>query len=96
MSANVARQDALRNYLVFRIKAMEFLDILALYNCLRANSMRLEELAVARENAPAGLAPLLSFFEFRPPRYAADSLKTVAISWFGLFIDKSAMDAIEV
>ena len=43
-----ASQSALRNYLIFRIKAMEFLDILALFNCLRANTMRQEELTAMK------------------------------------------------
>lgn len=96
MSTNVARQNALRNYLIFRIKAMEFLDILALYNCLRANKANQAEIPAVRTQAPEGLVPLLSFLEFRPSQFTADSLKTVAVSWFALFIDKNAMDAIKV
>ncbi len=96
MSANVARQNALRSYLIFRIKAMEFLDILGLFNCLRANRMRQDELAAVKAQVPQGLVPLISFLAFRPPQYSADSLKTVAVSWFALFIDKNGMDAIKV
>lgn len=96
MSASVSRQNALRNYLIFRIKAMEFLDILALFNCLRANTMRQEDLAAVKGQVPSGLTPLISFLAFRPPQYAADSLKTIAVSWFALFIDRNAMDAIKV
>ena len=45
MTTNLARQSALRNYLVFRIKTMEFFDIVALFACLRENTMRQEEIA---------------------------------------------------
>src|SRR5258708_1930048 len=96
MTANVARQNALRNYIIFRIKAMEFLDILALFNCLRANTTRQEELVALKAQVPQGLVPLISFLAFRPSQYSADSLKTVAVSWFALFIDKNGMDAIKV
>jgi hypothetical protein len=90
------RQQALRKYIVFRIKAIEFLDILALFRSLRSISMSQEELTAVRTQVPPALAPLLSFFEFRPPRFAADSLRTVALSWFALFIDTNGMDAIKL
>jgi hypothetical protein len=96
MSTNIYRQKALRSYLIFRIKAMEFLDILALFNCLRANTLRQEELVALKAQVPQGLNPLISFLAFRPSQFAADSLKTVAVSWFALFIDRNAMDAIKV
>jgi hypothetical protein len=91
-----ARKNALRRYVVFRIKAIEFLDLLHLYNCLRANSMRQEELFVAKQQAALGLAPLLSLLTIRPPKFTADSLRTVVVSWFALFIDKNGMDAIKL
>lgn len=96
MPANLARQNALRDYIVFRIKAMEFLDILGLFNCLPANTTRQEELAAVKGQVPQGLVPLVSFLAFRPSQYSADSLKTVAVSWFALFIDKNGMDAIKL
>jgi hypothetical protein len=96
MPTNVARQNALRNYIIFRIKAMEFVDILGLFNCLRANTTRQEELAAVKDQVPQGLVPLISFLAFRPSQHSADSLKTVAVSWFALFIDKNGMDAIKV
>jgi hypothetical protein len=58
--------------------------------------MRQEELAAIKNQVPQGLVPLISFLAFRPPQYSADSLKTVAVSWFALFIDKNGMDAINV
>jgi len=91
-----SRQKALRKYIVFRIKAIEFLDILALFRSLRSISMSQEELTAVRAQVPPALTPLVSFFEFRPPRFAADSLRTVAVSWFALFIDTNGMDAIEL
>jgi hypothetical protein len=75
---------------------MEFLDILALFNCLRANTTQQEELVALKAQVPQGLVPLISFLAFRPSQYSADSLKTVAVSWFALFIDKNGMDAIKV
>jgi hypothetical protein len=96
MPANVARQNALRNYIIFRIKAMEFLDILGLFNCLRANTTPQAEMVALKDKVPQGLVPLISFLAFRPSQYSADSLKTVAVSWFALFIDKNGMDAIKV
>jgi hypothetical protein len=94
--ADAARQRALRNYVVFRVKAMEFLDILALYNCLRAIPMNQDELFAAKKAVPQGLVPLVGFLAFRPPKFSADSLKTVALSWFALFIDKNGMDVIDL
>ncbi len=95
-SAGAARQRALRKYAVFRVKAIEFLDILALYNCLRANLMGPAEMVAAKTTVPHGLAPLVGFLAFRPPKFTADSLRTVAVSWFALFIDKNGMDAIDL
>jgi len=96
--AEVARQRALRNYVVFRVKAIEFLDILALYSRLRAIPMNQEQLLAAKKTVPQGqgLDHLLGFLAFRPPKFSADSLKTVAVSWFALFIDKNGMDVIDL
>jgi len=49
-----------------------------------------------KDKVPQGLVMLTSFLAFRPPQYSADSLKTVAVSWLALFIDKNGMDAIKV
>jgi hypothetical protein len=94
--ADVARQRALQNYVVFRVKAIEFLDILALYSQLRATPMSQDQLFAAKKTVPQGLAPLVGFLAFRPPKFSADSLKTVALSWFALFIDKNGMDVIDL
>jgi hypothetical protein len=72
------------------------LDILALFNCLRVNTMRQEEIAAIKDKVPQGLTMLISFLAFRPPQYSADSLKTAAVSRFALFIDKNGMDAIKI
>lgn len=96
MSAQEARKNALRKYVVFRIKAIEFLDLLSLYNCLRANRMRREELLAASQQVAPGLTPLLSLLAYRPPQFVADSVKAVVVSWFVLFIDKNGMDAIKL
>jgi hypothetical protein len=96
MQPKASRQKALRSYIILRIKAMEFFDILALFNCLRANTTREEEMTAVKDQVPQGLVPLISFLAFRPSRFSADSLRTVAVSWFALFIDKNGMDAIKV
>jgi hypothetical protein len=96
VSAQEARRNALRKYVVFRIKAIEFLDLLSLYNCLRANKMCREELQAAGQQAAPGLTPLLSLLSYRPPQFLADSVKTVVVSWFALFIDKNGMNAIKL
>jgi len=67
------RESALRRYVVFRIKAMEFLDLNALRNSLKANQI-----------SPAP--------QIRPPQFMADSVRTVVLSWFALFVDKNGLD----
>jgi hypothetical protein len=67
------RKSALRRYVVFRIKAMEFLDLNALRNSLKANQI-----------SPAP--------QIRPPQFMADSVRTVVLSWFALFVDKNGLD----
>jgi hypothetical protein len=64
------RKAALRRYIVFRIKAIEFLDL----NTLRS-------LLWAQQIDPVP--------QLRDPRCMSDSLRTVVLSWFALFIDKS-------
>jgi hypothetical protein len=74
------RKHALRRYLVFRVKVIEFLDIVALWHDLTQGR--------PWPHVPAS----------RKPRDFADSLRTVLLSWFALFIDKSkdGMDVIEL
>ena len=84
MPSKEARKSALRRYIVFRIKVIEFLDL----NALR-HSLRLPQLANK-------VVPLPSFPPFRPSRFVADSVRTVVLSWFCLFIDTSGMNVIEV
>lgn len=96
MSREDVRKSALRRYIVFRIKAIEFLDLIALFNVLRRNQMRQSEMHEQKSKCAAGLAPLVSFLSFRPPSFVADSIKTVLISWFALFIDKNGLDVISL
>lgn len=96
MSNEENRKSALRRYIVFRIKAIEFLDLIALFNVLRKNHLGQSEMQEQKSKCAAGLAPLLSFLAFRPSSFVADSLKTVLISWFALFIDKNGMDVIKL
>jgi len=84
MSGREMRRSALRRYIVFRVKAMEFLDLLVLMNSLNAVGQ--------------GSVPLPFFPPLRPSRFVANSIRTVLVSWFAVFIDKSkdGMDAIEL
>lgn len=77
------RKSYMRRYIVFRVKAMEFLDLLVLLNSLHGMG----------NNATV---PIPSFPQFRPARFVADSIRTVVLSWFCVFIDKSkdGMDVI--
>lgn len=77
VSAKERRRDALWRYIVFRIKAIEFLDLNAIRMYLIANA----------NNPAAQVSP-----SFRPPLFASDSIRTVVLSWFALFIDKNGMD----
>ena len=96
MADKEARKSALRKYVVFRVKAIEFLDLLVLYNGLRANKMSEAEMLAAKGKAATGLVPLVSFLHFRPSQFVADSIRTVVVSWFALFVDKNGMDAIKL
>lgn len=71
MSEHEMRKHALRRYVVFRVKAMEFLDIATLRQALKA-----------KEFCPR--TPVN-----RTSNDFADSLRTVQLSWFALFVDKS-------
>jgi hypothetical protein len=70
MSGREMRKHALRRYIVFRIKAIEFLDLNALRNVLQQN--RIDPMP-----------------QVRPPQFMSDSVRTVVLSWFALFIDKT-------
>ena len=85
MSGHEMRKSALRRYIVFRVKAIEFLDLLVLMNSL---------LKVGGQ----GTLPLPSFPPNRHSRFVANSIRTVVLSCFALFIDKSkdGMDAIKL
>lgn len=56
---------------------MEFLDLNALRNTLRANKI----------NPAPGV---------RPPVFMSDSVRTVVLSWFALFVDKNGLDVIRL
>ncbi|SRR6266404_933605 len=71
------RKQALRRYVVFRIKAMEFLDL---------NTVR-DGLWKGAINYGAHL---------RRPVFMAESVRTVVLSYFALFVDKNGMDVIEL
>jgi hypothetical protein len=86
-AADRMRQAALRRYIVFRIKAMEFLDLNALRNCLRWTQLHEKMMSV----------PLPLFPAIRPPIFVSDSIRTVVLSWFCLFVDKNdGMDIIKL
>jgi hypothetical protein len=72
------RKHALRRYLVFRVKLIEFLDMAAIWELLRTNKLQ-----------PPNPAS-------RQPKDFADSLQTVLLSWFALFVDKNALNVIEL
>ncbi len=71
MLSHEMRRHALRRYVVFRVKAIEFLDIGALWQSLNKNEFC--------PKTPVG----------RTTNDFADSLRTVQLSWFALFVDKS-------
>lgn len=72
------RKHALRRYLVFRIKLIEFLDMAALWHLLRDGKLS--------PDTPA----------HRQAKDFADSIQTVLLSWFALFIDKNGMNVIKL
>src|SRR5271157_793854 len=71
------RKSALRQYIVFRVKAIEFLDLGVLHEGLMNGNVK-------------PLPP------WRSASYMADSLRTVLLSWFALFVDKNGMDVIKL
>jgi len=72
MSGHNMRQSALRRYVVFRIKVMEFLDL----NALR------EGLRMVHNSDPAVRVTLPGAAQKRPPIFLSDSVRTVVLSWF--------------
>ena len=72
------RKHALRRYLVFRVKLIEFLDMAGLWELFRTDKLH--------PSTPVG----------RQPKDFADSLQTVLLSWFALFVDKNGMNVIEL
>ncbi|MGB6482851.1 MAG: hypothetical protein WBE86_05120 [Candidatus Acidiferrales bacterium] len=72
------RKHALRRYLVFRVKLIEFLDMAGLWELLRQNQLQPQN-SVGRQ-----------------PKDFTDSLQTVLLSWFALFVDKNGMNVIEL
>lgn len=77
MPCGEVRKSALRRYIVFRVKAIEFLDLLGLHRGLMNG----------------GVKP---YPPFRSASDMADSLKTVLLSWFALFVDKNGMNVIKL
>ncbi len=67
MSDQEKRKSALRRYIVFRVKAIEFLDLGGQHQGLISGNI---------EPYPT----------FRPAGNMADSLRTVLLSWFVLFV----------
>ncbi len=74
------RKHTLRQYVVFRVKAIEYLDIGALRQGLKDNTLC----------PPTSVGRTSNDF--------ADSLRTVQLSWFAIFIDKTkgGMDVIKL
>jgi hypothetical protein len=77
MSDQEKRKSVLRQYIVFRVKAIEFLDIGSLHQGLISGNVK-------------------PYPPFRSASHMADSLKTVLLSWFALFVDKNGMDVIKL
>ena len=77
MSGKEMRKSALRRYIVFRIKAIEFLDLNTLRNRLRANEINPEP-------------------HIRPAVFMSNSVRTIVLSWFALFVDKNGLDVIKL
>lgn len=69
MSAREMRKSALRRYVLFRIEAMEFLDLNTLRNTLNANQI---------DPVP----------HLRPALFMSDSVRTVVLCWFALFVTR--------
>lgn len=84
MHGQEMRNVLLQRYIVYRVKLIEFLDLLVLMTRLRALG----------KNAPVPIPG----FPNRPASFVADSLRTVVLSWFCIFIDKSkdGMDVISL
>ncbi|MGD0222617.1 MAG: hypothetical protein ABSF71_09770 [Terriglobia bacterium] len=77
MSGQEMRKSALRQYVVFRVKAIEFLDLSGLHQGLLNGNVK-------------------PYPPFRLAGHMADSLRTVLLSWFALFVDKNGLDVIKL
>lgn len=77
MSGQEMRRFAIRRYIVFRVKAVEFLDLAVVHERLISGNIKPDP-------------------PFRLPDHVADSLRTVLLSWFALFVDKNGMDVIKL
>ena len=77
MPGHEMRKSALRRYIVFRIKAMEFLDLNAVRHGLIRGAINYAD-------------------QMRPPKFIAQSLRTMVLSYFALFVDKNGMNVIEL
>jgi hypothetical protein len=71
------RKSALRRYVVFRIKAMEFLDLNTVRDGLLKGGINYAE-------------------HLRPPKFIAQSIRTVVLSYFALFVDKNGLNVIDL
>src|ERR1700737_2251828 len=79
MSGHDMRKCALRRYIVFRVKAIEFLDLSSLQRGLRT----------AWDMDRSKPVPLPGVPPIRPTIFVSDSVRTVVLSWFCVFIDQS-------
>jgi len=77
MPGHEMRKSALRRYVVFRIKAMEFLDLNTIRDGLLRGGIKYAD-------------------HLRPPKFMANSLRTVVLSYFALFVDKNGLNVIEL
>jgi hypothetical protein len=77
MADQEMRKSAMRHQVVFRVKAIEFLDLGGLHQGLLNGNIK-------------------PYPPFRSAANMADSVRTVLLSWFALFVDKNGMNIISV
>ena len=77
MPGHEMRKSALRRYVVFRMKAIEFLDLHALRDGLLKDGI----------NYAAHM---------RPPKFTAQSVRTIILSYFSLFVDTNGLNVIDL
>jgi len=77
MPGHEMRKSALRRYVVFRIKAMEFLDLNTVRDGLLKGGINYAK-------------------HLRPPKFMAQSIRTVVLSYFALFVDKNGLNVIDL